>query len=335
MASEEKVQETIELLNTGTEIPVEELITNPNKWGELDFREIENDLRTVIGFMEKLKSSNLIILPDKTLQSLNQHLLPVVTSINKIRNFTITQGNAPDLRKTLIGHIPGEIHQLFSAATYIISILGLLDEKDDEPRRAIEELTEKARSDVTGILAEMTKSAEEAQQTLSATKEAAGQAGVGVFTEDFKNEASDFGEAAKRWLIGMAIGVIVTIVVTAIYGFIIPFPSLAEKWPVLLHYTATKFVIIGLLITATLWCGQMYKTSKHQQTINKHRANSLATFQAFVKAALDPSTSDAVLLETTRAIFKMHPTGYVRGGGIGQDETKIIEVMKSAITKGE
>ena len=92
-----------------------------------------------------------------------------------------------------------------------------------------------------------------------------------------------------------------------------------------------RIVILGLLFTGTIWCGRMYKTNKHQESINKHRANALQTFQAFVEATIDPAVRDAVLMETTRSIFTITPSGYL-GEPDNRSETgsKVVEVIKVA-----
>jgi len=86
-----------------------------------------------------------------------------------------------------------------------------------------------------------------------------------------------------------------------------------------------------LLITATLWCGNLYKAAKHQAAANKFKGNSLKTFQAFVvNATDDDGIRDAVLIETTRAIFSESATGYITNDNSGTEKsTKIVEVIKN------
>jgi len=89
--------------------------------------------------------------------------------------------------------------------------------------------------------------------------------------------------------------------------------------------------VLLVLLTATVWCGRIYKALKHQITVNRHRANSLKTFQAFVKAASDDATRNAVLLETTRSIFTNSPSGYLEGSDSASDtNTKVLEIVKGA-----
>lgn len=76
---------------------------------------------------------------------------------------------------------------------------------------------------------------------------------------------------------------------------------------------------------------RIYKALKHQITVNKHRANALKTFQAFVKAASNDNTRDAVLIETTRSIFANSPSGYLDTTDASSDSnTKILEIIKGS-----
>lgn len=72
----------------------------------------------------------------------------------------------------------------------------------------------------------------------------------------------------------------------------------------------------------------------HLSTVNRHRALSLQTFQAFSHAASDESTKNAVLMEATRAVFGSVPTGFLDAkAGSSDGDLKIVEVAKTLGTK--
>lgn len=95
---------------------------------------------------------------------------------------------------------------------------------------------------------------------------------------------------------------------------------------------STKLVVLAVLLSATIWCGRNYKALKHLATVNRHRALSIQTLQAFSAAASDVQVKDAVLLEATRAVFGNVPTGYISDGG-GDGDLKIVEVARSILPK--
>jgi hypothetical protein len=72
----------------------------------------------------------------------------------------------------------------------------------------------------------------------------------------------------------------------------------------------------------------------HQSVINRHRANALKTFQAFVKASNDEKIRDAVLLETTRSIFSISPSGYIDAKADHTDNpTTVLEFVRDSSKK--
>ena len=76
------------------------------------------------------------------------------------------------------------------------------------------------------------------------------------------------------------------------------------------------------------------KSSKHNQILNKHRENALASFQAFIEVpTANKETKNAVLLEATRRIFGAQQTGYVVTEN-DDSPNKIIEIIKTIQDKG-
>jgi hypothetical protein len=73
-----------------------------------------------------------------------------------------------------------------------------------------------------------------------------------------------------------------------------------------------------------IWTGRIYRAYKHNAVVNRHRANALATFEAFAKAASDMETKNAVLLQATQCIFAPQQTGYVSG----EPETTMPPVLE-------
>ena len=168
---------------------------------------------------------------------------------------------------------------------------------------------------------------QEIDKIIQAAKEASASVGVGHFTADFQTEAETMEGQAKIWLCATVfLGVVALL--SAIY-FLFATPDLTTVASAI-QYVSSKILILVLLITATLWCGNLFKAAKHQAAANKFKGNSLKTFRAFVKATDDNGIRDAVLVETTRAIFSESATGYIKTDNSGAEKsTKIVEVVKN------
>ena len=191
-----------------------------------------------------------------------------------------------------------------------------------------------SRGHVDDALADFLSKADEGQTqiktAINAAKEAAGKAGVGHFTEDFARAARNNEAAAKRWLIATIVFALSTGFAAWIFWFLFSVPDFKDL-PTLIQLILFKIIILGLLFTGTVWCGRLYKTAKHQEAVNEHRANALKTFQAFVEASKDPAVQDAVLMETTRSIFAITPSGYLGEADSRSDSgSRVVEVIKAA-----
>ena len=170
---------------------------------------------------------------------------------------------------------------------------------------------------------------DEVEKIVQATKEAAAEVTVARFTEQFDTEANSLAKQSERWLYATSAFAACTIG-AAIYSYIqFELPGGAGTGGILGH-TLSKLSVIAVLLTGTLWCGRIYRALVHQVTINRHRALSLQTFQAFVKATDDPRVKDSVLMAATKTIFGTVPTGLVDQAQSGQDSNaQIVEVINS------
>jgi len=181
-------------------------------------------------------------------------------------------------------------------------------------------LLEESEKNVNGTSAEINK-------IIQAARDASASVGVAHFTADFVAEAETMESQATSWLKATSILAGLSFL-TAIY-FLKADPNLSTTASVI-QYVSSKILILALLITATLWCGNLYKAAKHQAAANKFKGNSLKTFQAFVNATDDSAVRDAILIETTRAIFSESATGYIGSDNSGTEKsTKIVEIVKN------
>ena len=141
--------------------------------------------------------------------------------------------------------------------------------------------------------------------------------------------------AARRWLIAT----IVLALGTAGFG-----------WYIAQHYLETpkeltvaqsiqlaiaRLFIFSVLYFATVWCGRNFKAHKHNELVTRHRQHALRTFEAFLNAATDPATKNAVLLQSTTAIFAASNTGFAGADGEGPQQPHIIEMVKTISGKSD
>ncbi len=324
MATDKQVQNLLSLIGSCTEVEIIELISDKD-WGSINFEKAKPDLEKLYAMCGHLKVLPLDQLPDDVAIHIHQEGEPIRKTVEEIRNFTIEQANPSATRDALITQVKTHTDQFYKAAHIYVPYLAY---QKGEIQRNIQELTKSVDS-AKQLLSESQVSTNEKKEEIDtiirAAREASASVGVAHFTVDFETESLNLEKNGRNWLIATGVAAIFTL------GFGLYFLNAAPKLGnavEAMQYVTTKLIVLGILLTATIWCGNIYKSIKHLSTINKFKANSLKTFQAFVKAAEDDAVRDAVLIETTRAIFTESATGYLCADATPCDKsTIVIEVI--------
>jgi hypothetical protein len=169
---------------------------------------------------------------------------------------------------------------------------------------------------------------------LESIRSAAAEAGVSQNSVHFRNEASDHLTSSKNWLIAIAtlslLLVCFSLWGTKLLGWIgLEDPGSSGDIILQIRFYLQKTVIIFVLIFALILATKNYNSARHNYVVNKHRSNSLSSFQAFVASASDEQTKNAVLLQATQSIFSHQPSGYIKTDGENSSQGTVIEVMRS------
>lgn len=334
MASIEKTAKVQELLASITATPIDGLISNLN-WGSINFQAARPDLELLFNLCNHLKVLPVEIVPEAVADGFVASLNQAMTTIASIRTFKIEDGNPTGTRDQIVAHVKAHAEHLLTTTQGWIAFLAY---QKGDVQKNIDELT-KAVGTAKSLL-EVSKTDVEAKkgeiaEIVTAAREASASAGVGVFTSDFEGHATTLNTDADKWLRNTLLCAIGTLI-AAFVSIFIPIDKDATNAQIF-QYISSKLVVLVVLMTATAWCGRIYKALMHQISVAKHRANALKTFQAFVKATTNDSTRDAVLMETTRAIFANSPSGYLDSTDANSDAagTKVLEIVKSATTSAK
>lgn len=328
MLADEKTEQILSLAKGVIAVTIDKLVSNPN-WGTINFEAARGDLDLLFSLCSHIQQLPINILPNAIADTFIASLTQAGATVEKIRTFNIENGNPTGTRDQILGQVKAHAEHLLTTTQGWIPFLAY---QKGDIQKNIDALN-KTVTEANGILdsskSEVKKKADEIADIVTAAREASASAGVGVFTSDFDGEAESLSKEADKWLNYTLMFAITTLVV-AFFSIYIPIDKNATNAQIFQHMTS-KLVVLLVLLTATIWCGRIYKAVKHQITVNRHRANALKTFQAFVKAASDEGTRNAVLLETTRSIFSNSPSGYLETAEAASDaNTKVLEIFKGA-----
>jgi Asp-tRNA(Asn)/Glu-tRNA(Gln) amidotransferase C subunit len=286
-----------ELITSVLAFDKQQLIKRP-EWGSMNFEEASPDIEgifQIIGYLNVLPYDQV---PDKDLQEIQQAINNVINLFNKINSFSLDNGN------------PASQKQQLSTSAHTAAV------KDAESELS------KAKKDVAARQTEI-------QEIISKAREASASAGAAVFTRDFFKESANFNKSANKWLTASIILTIITFVIAILFWIYVG--STNNQPEVIWQRIVTKVFILGLFVSATFWCGKIYRALMHQSSVYKHKALSIQTLQAFSASAADSGTKDAVLLEAARAVFGNVPTGYIDGNSSGEAEIKVFDLAKKLI----
>jgi len=186
---------------------------------------------------------------------------------------------------------------------------------------------EKAKEMISNAQKEATAGKEELNKIIVAAREASASAGAAVFTIDFEEEYKRHSHSSLIWLIASIACVVVTVITSGIFWWL-AVDQTNDNLRVA-QVIVSKLIILSMLVTASVWCGKNYRILQHLATLNKHRSLSIRTLQAFVAAASDEQTKNAVLLEANRAVFSSGGTGYLDGSSDKESPITIIELAKN------
>jgi hypothetical protein len=166
-----------------------------------------------------------------------------------------------------------------------------------------------------------------AEGAASATLSIAADVGIARHAAHFDEEARRHGRNAKWWLATMA-----TVGVAAVISMVLLGRHASEEaraatamTPYLIQLGVSKLAVLSLFYYVTVWASRNYRTHLHNQTVNRHRHNALRTFDAFLAAAHDRSTKDAVLVQVTQSIFAPQATGHIAPEADGAGPASLIE----------
>jgi hypothetical protein len=174
---------------------------------------------------------------------------------------------------------------------------------------------------------------DEAKAASEAAQAAAGLTGVSSYAAIFRLSARRHLTAARYWL--ATAGIVASSVIVWVGIKFWPLRVDAKlPTPELVSVLFGKTVVLSITGVALGVCVKSFSAHRHNAVVDQHREQALQTFEAFVEAAAEGPTRDAILLETTRSIFAPASTGFLRvdNAEIGQG-SYMAEIVKAVTGK--
>lgn len=161
----------------------------------------------------------------------------------------------------------------------------------------------------SALVSTLEKNTAQSQEILVHQKKASGQIAANSFAGIFEKEALRHNASKKIWVwLSVSFAIALS---GLIWWALEPLISYTGKDDYI-HVLVAKFLIISFTSLAYY---QIFirnlNASRHLCAVNKHRANILRTYESLIDSANSNESKDAILLQTTKAIYDMGETGYV------------------------
>lgn len=329
MAISEEVEKFKNEINACLAFNMKSLVSRP-EWGTITFEESKEDFERIEALLHNFNMLPLEHIPEGIIPEFTELLKPITAVLHDISRFSVEINDPRGVRQSYSNQLRDYVRNFFVKSHIYVPYLAFQRGDVEKNIRQLNETVTDAEQEAQKSKEEIERRRAEIDTIVASAREAAAKAGVAHFRDDFQAEAKAQEDAADIWLkrtSWLAVTTLTAAVLLSGFGIFNQYPP--ER---IVQVVASKVLIILILGTATLWCGRMFKAAKHLATTNKHRANALLTFQAFIQATEDEATRNAVLLETTRSIFAITNSGLIDGhdgGGNDGGGLKILEVIKN------
>lgn len=302
------------------------------KLGAMAFREIVPILRSVPEIMSLLVRIDSSFIPTDTIRKISGSLENLGNLRIQIEGFSITADNARALRDQLSDKIRGSYKNFLLGVAPVLS-LGLVKDIDVarikiDLQKELEDVAGKRTEESAFELRMIQNMKTEAEETLRSIQAAAAQTGVSRHAKLFSTEAAEHRRAALLWAIFTVAMALATMIWGAAALWWLTVPEHADMAEVV-QQAIGKIIIFSGLSYGLLWSARNYSANRHDYIVNKHRQNSLTTFETFVNTTGgDEGTKNAVLLQATNAIFSAQSTGYSPKEPKLESTSKVIEILR-------
>lgn len=274
--------------------------------------------------------------PDHVTGRVSELLNNLVAQINRARAFSANKPNAPQERVEIEQSIANVYYEVFRELAPLAAISRSQEELQERFAREIESLRSSAETKEAERLARaeaLTRQIEEHASAVSAILTEARKASAELATSqeaDHFNEAGGgYARRATTWL-WVSIGGIAALLVLASVSVAL---ALGRFYEDISPTSATqialsKFVLLGIVAYATSLAARNYFANRHNEVVNKHRANAISSYRALVEATNSPEHRDVVLNHAASAVFSPQDTAFTKQSGQAPDvPTTIINSL--------
>jgi hypothetical protein len=299
---------------------------------DINFKDAVPHFEQMLDLCKQLSQRDLSRLTVPQFNAISAACTKLSSFIQQVRDFTLNQNTPGDVCGSIVIAVGNAYDEVMNPLLLPLAFTATqaTDYAKIEREAKGYHATMKAEADELSTF--IANARKEAESALSAVKEQAAEAGVSTNAQIFVGDAKKHHDLSQAWLKATVWVASVTIL-AAVATLVTAFVYQPEDLPAAIQYVVAKVLVLSTLSFGVLWCARNYKSQKHNETLNKHRANALMTFRAFVEGTSDVRVKDAILLQAAQAAFSARPTGFDSAEKDSQTISPVVEILGKTIPK--
>jgi len=340
MENDKPYQDFFTKVNYFVTTPIDDLIQNKNsqQQGVLIFNELQQGFIEFQDILSHIKEDILLSLPEFKLNELIQRLNLLFNNVNSIQNLQKDPNQADHQQKKQIvqmftrpldpnnpnesGFFAREKNIVWDIIVQAIALSSSSKSKDQEAKSILKRLQEIEKNANT--------TTEKLSNILSSAQSELSKSGVEVHSEIFKDQAVKHENNSKTWRNYSIALLAFTVIIALTFFFIIVFK--VNEIKKIVETSVLAALIISMATYTLTLTVKNYFAEKHNESINRHRANCLSTFNTFIDSA-DEERKAAVLLQATQTIFSHQSSGFLSKENDIQNPNPIVEIVRNVTSK--
>ena len=274
--------------------------------GDFDFSEGVVHANEIKSLFSRVRAEVFGRFPDGTLSSVAEKLEYCAVNLERARNFkAINSDNPARERKQILDALRNGCEQVLSSPSEITAVIVQsidVGSLTSSVNALLERLTAQ-NTKADGKLQDLTAAIATAQKELA-------ELTISKESKRFAREAMQHARDAKRWLCSS----IVTAIAVGAFALWSPAVFKLVGMPTSpgneLQYLSSKAIVLIALLYLLHFCGRTYIAARHNETVNRHRANALSTYRILAASPTEERNRDLVLAAAAGAIFSPQDTGF-------------------------
>ena len=331
-AREETIAEAKKIIEELTDKKATSLARTEELSRDINFSEAVPSFEAMLDIVKQLNQRSIERLGIAQITQIISACTSLKNLIQKVNDFALNQNTPADVCKAIIQEVKNSYDPIMEPLTLPLAYTATQSTDYAKIEREAKGYHATMREEAEAFRRSLETYKKDAEKALQAVKAQAAEAGVATNAQIFLKDSENHGTTGGKWLVATIIVSIITLLVAVMF-FLLSFDYKPESTAIAIQYVVSKLILLSVLSFGVFWCSRNYRSSKHNETLNKHRANALMTFRAFVEGSGDQQIKEAILLQAAQAAFVNRSTGYEAQEKEMQTINPVVEILGKSVPK--